>query len=38
MDILAELENFIKEFNQNNDEDFHIDTIRIEFDKVFKFC
>jgi hypothetical protein len=36
MDILAELENFIKEFNQNNNEYFNIDTIRIEFDKQHK--
>ena len=36
MDILAELENFIKEFNQNNDEYFHIDSIRINFNKQHK--
>ena len=36
MDTLAELEDFIKEFNQNNDESFNIDTIRIEFDKQHK--
>ena len=36
MDILAELEDFIKEFNQDNQEDFNIDTIRITFDKQHK--
>ena len=36
MDILAELENFIKEFNQKNDEDFNIDTVRIDFDRQHK--
>ena len=35
IDILAELENFIKEFNLNND-DFDIDSIRIEFSKQHK--
>ena len=36
MNILQELEDFINEFNQNNDEDFAIDTIRIEFQKQHK--
>ena len=36
MDILAEIENFIKEFNRDNQEDFNIDTIRIEFSKQHK--
>ena len=36
MNILSELEDFINEFNQNNDEDFAIDTIRIEFQKQHK--
>lgn len=36
MNILQELENFINEFNQNNDEDFAIDSIRIEFQKQHK--
>jgi len=36
MDVLEELEDFIKEFNQDNNEDFNIDTIRIEFDKQHK--
>ncbi len=35
MDVLQELENFFNEFNQNNDN-FNIDTIRIEFDKQHK--
>lgn len=36
MNILQELENFINEFNQNNDEDFAIDSIRVEFQKQHK--
>lgn len=36
MNVLNELENFINEFNQNNDEDFVIDSIRIEFQKQHK--
>lgn len=36
MDSLKELENFINEFNQNNDEDFAIDSVRIEFQKQYK--
>lgn len=36
MNILSELEEFINEFNQNNDEDFAIDSIRIEFQKQHK--
>lgn len=36
MDILAELETFIKDFNDNNYEDFNIDTIRIDFKKPHK--
>ena len=36
MNILQELEDFINEFNQNNDEDFNIDSIRIEFSKQHK--
>jgi len=36
MNILQELEDFINEFNQNNDEDFAIDTIRIEYSKQHK--
>ena len=36
MNILQELETFINEFNQNNDEIFAIDTIRIEFSKQHK--
>ncbi|MCT7498435.1 hypothetical protein N5S76_01425 [Aliarcobacter cryaerophilus] len=36
MNILQELENFINEFNTNNDEDFAIDTIRIDFSKQHK--
>lgn len=36
MNILSELEEFINEFNQNNDEDFAIDTIRIEYQKQHK--
>lgn len=36
MNILKEIENFINEFNRNNDENFAIDTIRIEFQKRYK--
>ena len=36
MNILSELEDFINEFNQNNDEDFAIDSIRVEFQKQHK--
>lgn len=36
MNVLQELESFINEFNQKNDEDFQIDTIRIDFDKQYK--
>ena len=36
MNTLQELENFIDEFNTNNDEDFAIDTIRIDFSKQHK--
>lgn len=36
MNILSELEEFINEFNQNNDEDFAIDSIRVEFQKQHK--
>jgi hypothetical protein len=36
MNVLQELENFINEFNVNNDEDFSIDTIRIDFSKQHK--
>lgn len=36
MNTLQELENFINEFNLNNDEDFSIDTIRIDFSKQHK--
>lgn len=36
MNILHELEDFINEFNHNNDENFAIDTIRIEFQKQYK--
>ncbi len=36
MDILAELENLIHEFNSTNDENFAIDSIRIEFSKQYK--
>ncbi len=38
MNILQDLEDFIKEFNQNNDEDFDIDSIRIEFSKQHKLA
>ena len=33
MNTLQELENFINEFNINNNEDFAIDSIRIDFSK-----
>lgn len=36
MNTLQELENFINEFNSNNDENFAIDTIRIDFSKQHK--
>lgn len=36
MNILQELEDFINEFNQNNDEEFEIDSIRVEFQKQYK--
>jgi hypothetical protein len=36
MNTLQELENFINEFNLNNDENFAIDTIRIDFSKQHK--
>lgn len=36
MNILQELEDFIKEFNSLNDEEFNIDSIRIEFSKQHK--
>lgn len=36
MNVLQQLENFINEFNSNNDEDFQIDTIRIDFSKQHK--
>ena len=36
MNILQELEDFIKDFNQDNDEDFEIDSIRVEFQKQYK--
>lgn len=36
MKILQEIENLIKEFNQNHNEDFAIDSIRIEFSKEYK--
>ncbi len=36
MDTLAEIEETIKEFNSNNDEDLEIDSIRIEFNKQHK--
>lgn len=36
MNTLQELENFINEFNLNNDEDFAIDSIRIDFSKQYK--
>lgn len=36
MNTLQELEDFINEFNQNNDENFAIDSIRIDFSKQHK--
>lgn len=36
MKILQELEQFINDFNQNNNENFMIDSIRIEFQKQYK--
>ncbi len=36
MNILQELEDFIKEFNSSNDEDFNVDSIRVEFSKQYK--
>lgn len=36
MNILQELEDFINEFNKDNNEDFSIDSIRVEFSKQHK--
>ena len=36
MNILQELEDFINDFNKSNDEDFNIDSIKIEFSKQHK--
>ena len=36
MNILQELENYINEFNQDNNENNSIDTIRIDFSKQHK--
>jgi hypothetical protein len=36
MNILQEIESFINEFNQKNNEDFAIDSIRIDFSKQHK--
>lgn len=36
MDILAEIQNLINEFNLSNDENFDVDSIRIEFSKQYK--
>jgi len=36
MDVLQELEDFITEFNFKEDEDFMIDSIRVEFSKQYK--
>lgn len=36
MNILKELEDFIQDFNSQNDEDFNIDSIRVEFQKQHK--
>jgi len=36
MNILQELEEFINNFNSSNDEDFSIDSIRVEFSKQYK--
>jgi type II secretory pathway component GspD/PulD (secretin) len=38
MKILQELEQFINEFNQNNNETFMIDSIRIKNGVVDSFC
>lgn len=36
MNVLKELENYINEFNKNNQIEFSIDTIRIDFSKEYK--
>lgn len=36
MNVLKELENYINEFNKNNQIEFSIDTIRIDFKKQYK--
>ena len=36
MNILQELEDFINDFNNSNDEDFNIDTVRVKFSKQHK--
>lgn len=36
LNILEELENYIDEFNQDNNEEFDIDSIRVEFSKQHK--
>ena len=36
IDALNEVKDFINQFNQNKDEDFDIDSIRIEFNKTYK--
>ena len=36
MNILVEIEKLINEFNQTNDEDFEVDSIRVEFSKQHK--
>lgn len=36
MNILAEIQNLINEFNSNNNENFDVDSIRIEFSKQHK--
>ena len=36
MNTIEELNHFINEFNQNNNEDFAIDSIRIDFQKQHK--
>ena len=36
MNILQELEDFINDFNTSNDEDFSIDSTRVEFSKQYK--
>ena len=38
MDVLEEVENFIKEFNEDNSVDFAIDSIRVEFSKQHKLA